>query len=223
MNKYSRLGIGVLIAVWATVLLVPPLQFSFRAQLQGSPLMWFSMLPTSQGLNGYWESHALTEPDNRDFLLQAALEYPRSSEKTRVIKNGDHPPETIIELLPSPVFPGAPARDSRREKVRRLAVLTKKFPQDATILAIYLRLAYPYVLKREPGEMNDAHFVSRLYAGGPGDGYRFRYADYSTADLREWISRMKAQDWKTTFVFFKHEDEGTGPRLASQFIDLNQT
>jgi hypothetical protein len=24
------------------------------------------------------------------------------------------------------------------------------------------------------------------------------------------------------FVFFKHEDEGTGPRLASQFIDLNQ-
>ena len=52
-------------------------------------------------------------------------------------------------------------------------------------------------------------------------GYlRLRRVIYSTADLREWISRMKAQDWKTTFVFFKHEDEGTGPRLASEFIDL---
>ena len=53
-------------------------------------------------------------------------------------------------------------------------------------------------------------------------GYlRLRRVVYSTADLREWISRMKAQDWKTTFVFFKHEDEGTGPRLASEFIDLS--
>ena len=54
-------------------------------------------------------------------------------------------------------------------------------------------------------------------------GYlRLRRVNYSTADLREWISRMKAQDWKRTFVFFKHEDEGTGPRLASEFIDLSR-
>jgi len=54
-------------------------------------------------------------------------------------------------------------------------------------------------------------------------GYvRLRRVNYSTADLREWIGRMKAQDWKTTFVFFKHEDEGSGPRLASEFIKLNR-
>ena len=53
-------------------------------------------------------------------------------------------------------------------------------------------------------------------------GYlRLRRVNYSASDLRDWISRMKAQDWKTTFVFFKHEDEGTGPRLASEFIDLS--
>jgi uncharacterized protein YecE (DUF72 family) len=52
-------------------------------------------------------------------------------------------------------------------------------------------------------------------------GYvRLRRVSYSTADLRDWISRIKDQDWKTAFVFFKHEDEGTGPRLASEFIDL---
>ncbi len=54
-------------------------------------------------------------------------------------------------------------------------------------------------------------------------GYlRLRRVNYSTTDLREWISRMKAQDWRHTFVFFKHEDEGTGPRLASEFIDLSR-
>jgi hypothetical protein len=34
---------------------------------------------------------------------------------------------------------------------------------------------------------------------------------------------MRAQEWKTAYVFFKHEDEGTGPKLASQFIDLYQS
>lgn len=53
-------------------------------------------------------------------------------------------------------------------------------------------------------------------------GYlRLRRVNYATTELREWINRMRAQDWSTTFVFFKHEDEGTGPRLASEFIDLS--
>jgi uncharacterized protein YecE (DUF72 family) len=54
-------------------------------------------------------------------------------------------------------------------------------------------------------------------------GYlRLRRVGYSRADLSKWISRMRAQDWKTAFVFFKHEDEGTGPRLATQFIELSR-
>lgn len=53
-------------------------------------------------------------------------------------------------------------------------------------------------------------------------GYmRLRRINYSEADLKEWINRMRAQDWKTTFVFFKHEDEGTGPKLAAQFVSLS--
>lgn len=52
-------------------------------------------------------------------------------------------------------------------------------------------------------------------------GYmRLRRVNYSKEDLTEWSKRIKAQDWKTTFVFFKHEDEGTGPRLAREFIDI---
>jgi uncharacterized protein YecE (DUF72 family) len=52
-------------------------------------------------------------------------------------------------------------------------------------------------------------------------GYlRLRRVNYSKDDLSEWAGRMKEQNWTTAFVFFKHEDEGTGPRLAGEFIDI---
>jgi uncharacterized protein YecE (DUF72 family) len=52
-------------------------------------------------------------------------------------------------------------------------------------------------------------------------GYvRLRRVNYSESELKEWIVRIQAQDWTNTFVFFKHEDEGTGPKLAAQFLHL---
>jgi uncharacterized protein YecE (DUF72 family) len=52
-------------------------------------------------------------------------------------------------------------------------------------------------------------------------GYlRLRRVNYSKDDLVEWSARIKAQNWTTAFVFFKHEDEGTGPRLAGEFIEI---
>jgi uncharacterized protein YecE (DUF72 family) len=52
-------------------------------------------------------------------------------------------------------------------------------------------------------------------------GYlRLRRVNYSNTDLEEWLRRIQEQNWSTTFVFFKHEDEGTGPRLAAEFIEL---
>ena len=53
-------------------------------------------------------------------------------------------------------------------------------------------------------------------------GYvRLRRVRYSKSDLIEWRKRIRAQQWKDTYVFFKHEDEGTGPKLAARFIDLS--
>jgi uncharacterized protein YecE (DUF72 family) len=49
-------------------------------------------------------------------------------------------------------------------------------------------------------------------------GYlRLRQVEYDAAALVAWAARIKAQPWREVFVFFKHEDEGTGPRLAQQF------
>jgi uncharacterized protein YecE (DUF72 family) len=54
-------------------------------------------------------------------------------------------------------------------------------------------------------------------------GYlRLRRVEYSEADLSEWLKRVNEQAWCEAFVFFKHEDEGTGPKLAGQFLKLAQ-
>jgi len=52
-------------------------------------------------------------------------------------------------------------------------------------------------------------------------GYlRLRRVNYSEETLAEWFKRVNDQNWNDAFVFFKHEDEGTGPRLAGQFLNL---
>ena len=52
-------------------------------------------------------------------------------------------------------------------------------------------------------------------------GYlRLRRTAYEENDLVEWLKRVREQKWKDAFVFFKHEDEGTGPKLAAQFIEM---
>jgi uncharacterized protein YecE (DUF72 family) len=49
-------------------------------------------------------------------------------------------------------------------------------------------------------------------------GYlRLRQAEYSTADLEQWARTIAAEaKWQETFVYFKHEESGTGPRFAAE-------
>jgi uncharacterized protein YecE (DUF72 family) len=52
-------------------------------------------------------------------------------------------------------------------------------------------------------------------------GYlRLRRPDYDGRALASWADRIRAQGWRESFVFFKHEDAGTGPRLASRLAEL---
>jgi uncharacterized protein YecE (DUF72 family) len=52
-------------------------------------------------------------------------------------------------------------------------------------------------------------------------GYlRLRRTMYQKDDLAQWMQRVQSQAWQDAFVFFKHEDEGTGPKLAAQFLAL---
>jgi uncharacterized protein YecE (DUF72 family) len=49
-------------------------------------------------------------------------------------------------------------------------------------------------------------------------GYlRLRKVSYGAGEVEAWAQRVKSADWGEAFVFFKHEDEGTGPALAKRF------
>jgi len=52
-------------------------------------------------------------------------------------------------------------------------------------------------------------------------GYlRLRLPDYGDEELKTWANRVREQDWRDAFVFFKHEDEGKAPQMAKRFIEL---
>lgn len=52
-------------------------------------------------------------------------------------------------------------------------------------------------------------------------GYlRLRKPDYGDGELAERARHLRERGWEEGWVFFKHEDEGKGPRLAARFLDL---
>ena len=54
-----------------------------------------------------------------------------------------------------------------------------------------------------------------------GWGYlRLRRQDYDDAALRAWSERIGGQPWGEAYVFFKHEDEATGPAFARAMQEL---
>lgn len=52
-------------------------------------------------------------------------------------------------------------------------------------------------------------------------GYlRLRLERYTDRRLRSWIQKIRSQRWQAAYVFFKHEETGTGPKLAARFSKL---
>ena len=53
-------------------------------------------------------------------------------------------------------------------------------------------------------------------------GYlRLRRDDYTDAELTAWAERVRNKNWGDVFVYFKHEDEGKGPRFAARLRELS--
>ena len=54
-------------------------------------------------------------------------------------------------------------------------------------------------------------------------GYlRLREVEYSDEDLQRWLQTIRdiGAGWCDAYVFFKHEDSGTGPALARRFLEI---
>jgi uncharacterized protein YecE (DUF72 family) len=56
-------------------------------------------------------------------------------------------------------------------------------------------------------------------------GYlRLRAVEYTDEQLRGWLDTLAriGAGWREAYVFFKHEDTGTGPALARRFLALHE-
>jgi uncharacterized protein YecE (DUF72 family) len=52
-------------------------------------------------------------------------------------------------------------------------------------------------------------------------GYlRLRRPDYGDPELKAWLTRVREQDWRDAFIFFKHEEAGKGAEMAMRFLKL---
>jgi uncharacterized protein YecE (DUF72 family) len=54
-------------------------------------------------------------------------------------------------------------------------------------------------------------------------GYlRLRRQDYQNKDVENWSKFVSEQkpNWKDAFVYFKHEESGTGPKLAKEMLQV---
>lgn len=52
-------------------------------------------------------------------------------------------------------------------------------------------------------------------------GYlRLRDVDYDEAQLHAWARTAQRTEWKDTFVYFKHEETASGPRLAARLREI---
>jgi uncharacterized protein YecE (DUF72 family) len=66
----------------------------------------------------------------------------------------------------------------------------------------------------------DAKPLNEIIATAQWGYLRLRRTAYEENDLAEWLKRVSNQKWQDAFVFFKHEDEGVGPKLAAKFLEM---
>ena len=69
----------------------------------------------------------------------------------------------------------------------------------------------------------DEELATPLVATAAWGYLRLRRQDYDAAAVAAWADRVRGQTWSEAYVFFKHEDAGAGPRLASQFLERIRT
>ena len=119
--------------------------------------------------------------------------------------------------------------ENMKKDLKRLELFLKELPADTPAVFDFRHTTWfdDDVVELLRGRkvvfcVSDIEDLPESYTFKTADwGYvRLRRVKYSDADLKTWIKRIKAQKWKETYVFFKHEDEGTGPKLAARFISL---
>ncbi len=221
MGRYSRLGIGIVIAVWLLILLVPSLNSYFRLQVRNEsgtgaiPVM----MPSPKHTPNFWEKAARRFPGERDVLYLAALERPVSETERAGYELFTEPTPIDANLPASLVFPGRMAADAREERIRRVELLRQRYPEDAFLIAtaIKLRLA-TFQSERISGELSDPRRREKGFVRHASPERRKEKTNFSPADFEKVIALCRLGqklepdngyfDWmESLFLFHSWRDE----------------
>lgn len=116
-----------------------------------------------------------------------------------------------------------------KKDLPRLDAFLKSVPKKTPIAFEFRHASW---FDRETFDLLEKHKVALCIADAEDDlkvpfvattdwGYlRLRRDEYRKADLKKWVKQIEKQKWKEVFVFFKHEDEGRGPKFAAEFLEL---
>jgi uncharacterized protein YecE (DUF72 family) len=167
-------------------------------------------------------------PPEFRFILKA----PRQITHIKRLRDVEQPVARLLEVSASleeargPLLFQLPP--NMKKDVDRLRGLLELLPSDVRAAVEFRNDTWyddeVYATLREHGasfcithtEEGDSPFA----ATAPWGYLRLRGVRYEDEELKTWIERIRATDWTDVFVFFKHEDEATGPRLAARFREL---
>lgn len=120
-----------------------------------------------------------------------------------------------------------------RKDLPRLENFVKLLPDDSKVAFEFRHESWfddeiYDCLKEKPYALcfsdTDDNKLETLVSTAPWGYLRLRKQNYQSKELKNWIKSITDQSWDEAFVFFKHEDEGAGPKLAKKFLELaNQT
>ena len=120
-----------------------------------------------------------------------------------------------------------------KKSVDRLAEMLPKIPRERRVAFEFRHASWAddevFALLREHDAAwvtSDTEDVQEDAAVVPTArwGYlRLRRCDYEQGDLERWAQTIGRQPWETAYVYFKHEDEGTGPDYAARFRPLTES
>jgi uncharacterized protein YecE (DUF72 family) len=186
----------------------------------------FYRMPTAKTVGGW----AAATPATFTFVLKAPKRITHDKRLTDVDEPLAYFCETARGLGPKlgPILFQLPPYF--RKDTGRLADLLARLPPG---LAAALEFRHASWFADDVYEILRAHNAA-LCIADTGDGstpaeatadfgyLRLRAVEYATADLEAWVATIRrlGAAWRAAYVFFKHEEAGTGPALARAFREL---
>ncbi len=223
MNKYSRLGIGVLIVVWATVLLVPSFNYYFRLQVRNEEgVVLAGFLPPEIGFN-FWAAMAKRYPENRDILLLVAQEFPVSVDEEGNLQEGDG--IDAVQPLPTQVpglyIPLNSVDEVRARRAQRYGKLRQKFPRDPLLVAAEIKkIVEAFRPERQGGELSSDIEPAKRPKGYVAPERRKEKTNFTPAGFQKAIELCRLGqklepdngyfDWMESFFLFQSWQDELG-------------